>query len=680
MPTGKRSEHVSAIDGLRAISVLAVLLYHLNEAALPGGFVGVDVFFVISGFVVTRSLLSRPPSGFLPFVTGFYRRRALRILPALLTFLLVFALLSILLIPSGGLSSRNDQTGIAAVFGASNLVLWWFAGNYFAPVTIFNPFTHTWSLGVEEQFYLLFPPILFLLVAERQRGGGGAPAWRPLLILGGICLVSLAWCAVASFRTPKFAFYMLATRFWELGAGALAALVLSRFAPLRPSAAVSGLLFLALAGLGVAFARADPGRFPFPWALLPVIATVMLCSFVTLAPAGGLGRLLGCPPLALLGRLSYSIYLWHFGIIVLFRWTVGMDGLAVQAAAGALSLGLAFASYRLVEQPLRFSPRLARRPDGVILAGAAGAVLASALLVGAVLLSRPWLSFSVTHNAAIWSIEPRAVVEVAGCRVERREAQARGGTQISFVPVGCDPPRVLREIAVIGDSHAGAYQTMLQQQAGLERNQVTVYQAYGCRVFRFWDAPGTMPPACRRFLDGALAALALRLGAADVLFLPALRVPRFRDQWDAAIVENVRLDFAPTPADHAVAKAEIEDLAPLIDRGVAIVVEAPAPVFRAAPFRCADSFTMVNSYCTPGTTVGRAEIEARRGRAMAGIAGFSAEAPRISVWDPLPILCPAEICDAFRDGLPLFVDGDHQGPEGNRLLLPSFAAHLAAIP
>src|SRR5690554_3169726 len=157
----KHYPYVPAIDGLRAIAVLAVMVYHLNTSWLPGGFAGVDVFFVISGYVVSRSLVGRTGESFGQFLAGFYSRRIRRIIPALIVCLLVTSLFTVLFIPESWLSSTIRQVGLYAFFGLSNLALVWYQDDYFSPRAEFNPFVHTWSLGVEEQFYFIFPVLMF---------------------------------------------------------------------------------------------------------------------------------------------------------------------------------------------------------------------------------------------------------------------------------------------------------------------------------------------------------------------------------------------------------------------------------------------------------------------------------------------------------------------------------------
>jgi peptidoglycan/LPS O-acetylase OafA/YrhL len=168
----RENAYFPAIDGLRAVAVVAVITYHLIPAALPGGFVGVDIFFVISGYVVTASLVGRRGQSFLQFILGFYARRILRIFPALLVCVFAVSIIAVAFIPPGTwLGNTNRNTAVFAIFGLSNYALIWSSDGYFSPRVEFNPFTHTWSLAVEEQFYLIAPAIVYFWLANRSQTG-----------------------------------------------------------------------------------------------------------------------------------------------------------------------------------------------------------------------------------------------------------------------------------------------------------------------------------------------------------------------------------------------------------------------------------------------------------------------------------------------------------------------------
>lgn len=675
-PAAVEGGHVAAIDGLRAVAIVTVLIFHLRPTALPGGFVGVDVFFVISGFVVARSIAAYPPLGFGPFLLRFYRKRALRIVPALAACLLATAVLATLFVPYAVLSRGNDAVGLSAYLGLGNVALWRWSGDYFSPTTDYNPFTHTWSLGVEEQFYLLFPMLAFALLVPRR---GAAPRRRRRLavaLTAGLSVGSLALAALVTAGHQTFAFYLLPTRFWELGAGALLHVAISRTtAGPRPMPVLTA---VAAALLAVSLVFADPAAFPFPWAVPPVAAALALIWVAATDASPTLDRALSVEPVQFLGRISYGLYLWHFPVIVLMRWTVGIDTLAQQLLAAAISIALATASHALLETPVRSSRRVAARSDLTVVAGTLAGVLVA---VGATLLifhAKPALSLSVTRDVEVWSPRGDGALVAGGCVVDRAEGGYLGGLRTLYTPA-CAPAATGPRIAVIGNSHAGAYLGLLQQASARLGSPVEVYQTFHCDFFSFTAAQlGTRYGQCDGFRDTILADLASRLRPGDVLFLPKLRIERFRDQGDTPPVENAALDLAPTPADDAVAAEIAGQLQPLLDRGVQVVIEAPKPVFRAAPFRCADWFNRMNPYCAPGFRVERATIEARRARPLAAITAYAAVTPGVSVWDPLPVLCPDAVCSAFRDGRPLYFDADHLSQYGNDVLLPAFLHHVGA--
>lgn len=672
-------DHITAVDGLRAVSVLAVLIYHLDPTRLPGGFLGVDVFFAISGFVVARSMARHGDLPLVPFAMRFYRRRILRVVPATALFVVVLMTLGTLLLPVSALSRANDLVGFLALLGLGNAALWYVAGDYFSPTTAFNPFTHTWSLGVEEQFYVLFPLMgLLLFRASTLRAGLGL-----FVMLGAL---SLASSAALMAQDQAFAYYMLPARLWEpltgvllfaaLGVPAVRA-ALNRLAV--PWAGAGALQAAAVAMLALAFALGQPARVPFPWALVPVLATVILLALFAVGSGTLVDRALSWQPLVYIGTISFGLYLWHFGIIVLMRWTVGIGTAAERAVAVAAAFALAAVSHALVERPIRFSARLASRPDEVVIAGGVLGIAAAAAFIVSLYIARPWISLSVvTREASVWDYRAPDWLDEAGCRVERVREDRYGAYVVRFAPRDCAATGSPRRMAVIGDSHGTAYETLLQHVAALDRRPVIIFQKPGCEWLSVARGVSDQDRRdCPPFQSAALAEVSAELGAGDLLFLPGLRVPRFRDQWDAPVTENSHLDLSPRPGDIAEAEAALAALTPLIRRGARVVVEAPKPVFRTAPFRCADWFTRHNPYCAPGFEVTRRDIEARRARPMRVIEALRAMSPAISVWDPLPVLCPLDVCSAFRGRRPLFFDGDHLSGYGNDVLLPDFRAHLA---
>lgn len=677
------SRHVPHIDGLRAIAVLAVIAYHLDESWLPGGFAGVDVFFAISGFVVAASVHAWNRGGFAAFLGYFYARRMQRIAPALVACLLLTSLASTMFIPAAWLSNANERTGLYAFFGVSNWFLAHHRENYFSPTTEFNPYTHTWSLGVEEQFYLLFP-LLFFAWTRGGRWRGVSIALFALALAG-----SLAWAFRLARLDPTAGFYLIQSRLWELASGVLLYQLLARFAPTGvPWERGSGRLadagaWIALALLATGLVVSTPGSFPWPGAVLPVLGTLGLIGFLHARPPGLLASVLGSRPMTAIGRMSYSLYLWHWPVFVLLRWTSGLDSPYTRFAGVAATFGFAAVSYLWVERPLRYSPVLRRWPRP--------AVVGAGLLV---VVSGWWLAMqftdarrtvaltTVSRNADDWYPQfVRALPDLAGCRMQTRPAMAGSGSLAVMTRAGCGTPeRAQPTIFVIGDSHANGYMTLLSEHVLRTGASVVLYHNPGCTFASL--QPQREGGRCGAQAKAALDDILARAEAGDVVLLAALRLTRLSNQFGRVDEADAWESMTGRASLAARRKAESDVLValqPLAAHGLHIVLEAPKPLLRSPPFRCADWFNASNPICARGLAIEREEIERYRKPVLDSFARMAARMPAISLWDPLPTLCPAPQCLSSMDGRPLFFDGDHLSAYGNRLLLPSFERHLASI-
>lgn len=339
----ERNAHYRAdIDGLRAIAVTSVVLFHAKTPLVQSGFVGVDVFFVISGYLIGGIILAEMKARQFTFA-AFYARRARRILPALLVVLAFTLAVGSLLMSASEFRLLGASTGASAL-GVSNLFyLRWM--DYFAPHANLNPLLMTWSLGVEEQFYLLFPLLLVLINRIAPKATLGVLAAVTLSSF----LLSL-WCTT---HYPSVAFYTLPTRAWELGIGCLLAAVQNRGN--APALGQRMQDVLGMAGLVVVLASATllSPQTPFPgWAaLVPVLGTAALLA----APQSFVNRaLLSSTPAVFIGLISYSWYLWHWPLLTFLRLgAAGEPQQWMNYAAVAVSLVAAWLSWRFVEQPLR---------------------------------------------------------------------------------------------------------------------------------------------------------------------------------------------------------------------------------------------------------------------------------------------------------------------------------------
>ena len=303
------------VDGLRAVAIAAVVAFHAFPGAVRGGFTGVDVFFVISGYLISHIIWRRLDEGRFS-LAWFYGRRALRLFPALALVLVATLVTGRWLLLPDAYETLGKDVASAAAF-VSNLVLWHDAG-YFTDNAALRPLTHLWSLAVEEQFYLVFP-LLLLLTRRSWRLTGCVLA----LLLAG----SFAWNVHIAGTDAAQAFYLLPSRFWELLLGGVLAYVqLSGAARRRPrladGASLAGLALLPIAFLGPTSSSVFPGW----WALAPTAAAVLL---IAAGPSAVVNRrFLAAAPVVLLGKISYPLYLWHFPLLVLRAPSMGAVAVA----------------------------------------------------------------------------------------------------------------------------------------------------------------------------------------------------------------------------------------------------------------------------------------------------------------------------------------------------------------
>lgn len=338
-----QSYHRSEIDGIRAFAVIAIIINHFNKDFLPSGYLGVDIFFVVSGFVITSSTARRSSKDLRDFILEFYSRRIKRLIPALFVFVFITSILICLFDPTPDFSIL---TGITSLFGISNFYLLQQSTNYFADSTELNVFVHTWSLGVEEQFYFLFPFLTWVTGFSRLENKG----LRNLFwIMGILSLISFILFFYTLGVSKSAAYFLMPNRFWELGSGCLLYLslkrpnscfhVFERTPPLLVVVAITTILAL-------------PLDFQFQTTVLVVFFTSILIT--CLKERSNAYKIFTHPKVVYIGLISYSLYLWHWSVLSLSRWTIGIHWWSVPVQIVAMLL-LAIFSYHYVEAPLRYS-------------------------------------------------------------------------------------------------------------------------------------------------------------------------------------------------------------------------------------------------------------------------------------------------------------------------------------
>lgn len=440
------SAYLPDVEGLRGIAILLVVAYHAGLSLVPGGYVGVDVFFVLSGYLIVGQLARELEATGRIDLPAFYARRARRLLPAAAVVILVTLLASLWLLPSRAMQG-TASAGIAAALYVSNLYFGQRATNYLADESA-NPLLHTWSLSIEEQFYIAWPVALALLALAAPRI---AARQRALWLTATFVAASFAWAVVQQSLDASWAFLSPLTRAWEFGIGGLVAMTVRRTAPVGRLTMVAGyagaasiLAAAALFGLRT--------RMPSWPALLPTVGTALVLWGAREYSHAGVSRWLGGAWLRWIGRASYSWYLWHWPVGVLTQFYLQRESLVVRVAAALASLALAEATRRWVENPVRFSPLLASRPR-YALRLAALAVIATGLAGTA---AHSWATFGTRRLAdnRLAQAEQKPGIYHNGCFLDREEVESP--------PCVSGDTTSPRTVVLFGDSHAAQWYPALQ--------------------------------------------------------------------------------------------------------------------------------------------------------------------------------------------------------------------------
>jgi peptidoglycan/LPS O-acetylase OafA/YrhL len=643
------------IDGMRAIAVLSVVAYHYGLSA-RGGFIGVDVFFVISGYLIGSLIYQQAIDHNFDY-PGFYARRARRILPALLAVLgLTYAVMLLLATPAD--LREYASTATATLLSVSNIQLWR-SFNYFHPTAELNPLLMTWSLGVEEQFYL-FAPLLVLALAKIGL------RWR-LLALGGVIAVSLGLATWGVRHQPGAAFFLLPARAWELAAGVLVGVLEIHGKGMRTrrwleeANALAGLLLIIVPAL--TYGRQTP--FPGLGAVPPVLGTVLLLN-TTGSTVNR--RLLAWPAMRAVGLVSYSLYLWHWPLISMARLFVGQQpASSVRWALLALSGVLAAASYRYVETPLR----RARTPARSTLLRYGKALAVSMVLVASALLADGY--------PQRWSPQFVAEARQFDHRADPCLALHHDATPNTS---GVCYPSADRLVAVVGDSHAAALAPGLRKvAAGRELGLVQLTKA-SCQFLVGVSPKVTMHPElmhdCAAF-DRKVMDLLLEdphIGA--VIIAGAWRAGPMRP------THYVALDGRRRPTDTLLADGLAQAVHKLEGAGKRVFIARDVPFLRLDPrARLAACASWVHAlWREQGTAENCGRIPQRDtvpdAPALAILARVAKDtgAPLV---DPRIRFCDESGCRIAEHGHTLYFDRQHLSPLGSSVAGKAFEPLLDAL-
>lgn len=655
------------IDGLRALAVLPVVAFHLGLPFASGGFAGVDVFFVVSGYLITSIIARECREGRFSIIR-FYERRARRILPALFTVIAATLLVAAFLFMPRDFQLLARAAGAATAFLAN--VLFFLEGGYFDAASHTKPLLHTWSLGIEEQFYIVVP-LLFLALAKWPR--------TLLIAIAVTALASFVLSVATTESRPKAAFYLLPWRAWELGIGSLLALGVGPrldARPVREAAALLGVLMILAATVLIDEATPFPG-----WAaLLPCLGTALVVQAGAFGPTW-VGRLLSTRLPVGLGQISYSLYLWHWPVIVFFVYSAMRMPTAGEAAPlFAISLALAWASWRFVERPFRY-PAARRSAVPLFLGSAtAGAVLLAAS--GAIYLSK-----------GLPQRLPAAALALDAFRHDRDpryDACVEGKT----TPDDWSNPCVYGErsrmprVALWGDSHAAALVPGVAEAVDRAGDSVALYARLGCPpVANFRWYLQDRDHRCDGFYRASLASI-LSQDQIEVVVL-SMRMALYTEGWvNVGFGESGRApviigtEDAPLPEDMDRTEFVMAGLSETIERlqsaGKTVVLVFPVP---EAPN---DVPTMVVRQVLRGGAADDARVERalydRRNQRIIDAYEDLVRQYGLQAVRPHERLCDAHSCVLVENEAVLYFDKNHLSATGARRLADLFEALLAAGP
>lgn len=619
--------HLPGLDGLRALAVTAVLLFHAFPHALPGGFIGVDIFFVISGYIITRTYFSRLRSGQVSLLQ-FYAKRFRRLAPAYIVVLILTTLAAYLLINPLYLKNYGESL-IAQPFYLQNIVFWR-QGDYFeAPLT--KPLLHTWSLAVEEQFYLLYG--LFIVFARQRQ------AMSVTWLLAGLAVLvlgSFGASYIIGQISPKTSFFLLPTRLWELAIGVglgLATVTL----PARLAQCLKwGGLVTMIAAIALFGEKAETQSIQ---ALLACIGTG--AAILGVAALRVRDRLLDLPPVAYIGKISYSLYLWHWPIISIATIYLGYELSAFQAFTSLVLTGACSAlSYRYVELPVRTGTLL--RSNAALLGSVTGttAIIAGTAIA---LLATDGAVYRYPHHLAVlYSAEQQRspyrcpvlhrIVHPASEMCQRNEVRSDNN------------------ILIIGDSHADQLDELV---AGLgERMHVGVFLATrNCNLHDFGETT-----YCSSAVLDKLLAESRRRGIRNLI-----------------AISFFKRDFSSEKQLHTVMSKEV--LAGNAIDHVFIMQVVPNDRY----FNPHEWINVIEKNAEQPKVYTMRHYQADNEKLISALANVKEVDKRIKILDPSPFICNSDKCEFASKGVPNYFDSHHLSPTGAQLLLPVFEEAIEAV-
>jgi peptidoglycan/LPS O-acetylase OafA/YrhL len=638
----------------------AVVLDHAHMPGLSGGFVGVDVFFVISGFLITGLLLGDIAKHSRVRFMNFYSRRAQRILPAAAVTIVVTALASLLLL--GALQARSVMVdSVWSAFFGANIHFAAIGTNYFSASSATSPLQHFWSLSVEEQFYLVWPALLGIVAVlfVKKGNSGHLPRIPIATVLVAITAISLYLSVTQTAANPTSAYFSTIDRTWELSAGALLAVGLPYVHKVPPAlrSSLSWLGLLAIVYAVTTFTSLTP--IPGSWALVPVLGCVALLAGGVGTPRGGAHALLSLRPFRFIGDISYSLYLWHWPLLIIGAAYLGArDTVVVRCTLIVAALVIATISYYGLENPLRhiklFSYRVWR---GLLLWP-----VSIGLVVSTAILATPSIPYAGASSATVTSLSPlRAIAQAVNAAQANTPVPhatdpsllSAGGDHVNLGTCSQYPkftgrlcqlgdPTGTKAVVLFGNSHSVMWEPALAIIAKQDHWKLYVVVREACGYDGYTGLSGTVPNACTTFY--AWAQRIIPTLHPTVIVMGSYTATKLWKQGEADVLARLR---------------------PYTKR---LILLSDVPWTSSSPATC-----LTSAGATQGTCMTKEPASRIADHSAPSLIAKNAH---VQYLDVANLLCDQWLCPAVINGLIPTYDGIHLTPQYSAYVAPALAIGL----
>ena len=645
------------IDGLRALAVLPVIFFHAGFQTFSGGFVGVDIFFVISGYLITSIILAEMEAGTFT-LANFYERRARRILPALFVVMalcLPFAWLWLL--PQ---DMKSFSQSLVAVSAFASNVLFWRTSGYFDTAAELKPLLHTWSLAVEEQYYLLFP--LFVLLTWRF-----GKTWI-LKSLFAVFIISLAAAHWGSTNKPVFTFFLLPTRGWELLIGGFIAFYFSlghKQLSHKWLNELGSLIGVSLIAYSI-FSFDSKTPFPSLYTLVPTVGTALIIFFTT--PQTSTGKLLGSKIFVGVGLISYSAYLYHQPLLAFAKHrSIDEPSSLLIGLLIAATFCLAYFSWRFVEAPIRNKQRINRKQlfTFCVLASFAFALFG---LIG---------HFNKGHTG-------RMPIQILTLSAPKSGSSTSCDEELYNTKQGCliGSTIVKPTVALVGDSHSDVLRLALSEQLSSKKlSAISYYGSWCAPLIDIGTDDAQKNPKCRKFINEAYESILEDSEISTVILVAEwgnyTQGFRWADSGVAYYYDSSSFTRTVSENSNAVARGVERTLSKLLAAKKKVIFVKSVPEYSTnIPSKLSKSFLFSDKLYLPENLVVSQSDYFQRNKEIESLILKSTVIRQVSVVETMKIFCPLFQCEYAKDNEPYYIDGNHLSYRGATLLTDEILKHI----